>query len=48
MNQLSVFFLLLLLQNGVVHRDLKLENVLLDENLNIKVLLYLSGFHERE
>lgn len=40
MNQLSGFFFLLLLQNGVVHRDLKLENVLLDENLNIKVLLF--------
>lgn len=26
-----------LFQNGVVHRDLKLENVLLDENCNIKV-----------
>lgn len=42
------FLLLLLLQNGVVHRDLKLENVLLDENLNIKVLFYLSGFHKRQ
>lgn len=30
-------FFLFLLQNGVVHRDLKLENVLLDENCNIKV-----------
>lgn len=47
MNQLSVFFSFLF-QNGIVHRDLKLENVLLDENLNIKVLLYLSGFHKRE
>lgn len=24
-------------QNGVVHRDLKLENILLDDNCNIKV-----------
>lgn len=41
------FFFLILLQNGVVHRDLKLENVLLDENLNIKVLLHLFAFHNR-
>jgi serine/threonine protein kinase len=27
------------LQNGVVHRDLKLENILLDDNCNIKVKL---------
>lgn len=26
-------------QKGVVHRDLKLENVLLDDNYNIKVKL---------
>lgn len=26
-----------LFQNGVVHRDLKLENILLDANGNIKV-----------
>lgn len=34
--RLTLFFPSLL-QNGVVHRDLKLENVLLDENCNIKV-----------
>lgn len=34
--QLSPVFLL---QNGVVHRDLKLENILLDDNCNIKVKL---------
>lgn len=28
---------LALLQNGVVHRDLKLENILLDQDLNVKV-----------
>jgi len=27
------------LQNGVVHRDLKLENILLDQDLNVKVRL---------
>lgn len=42
-----LFFFFSLFQNGVVHRDLKLENVLLDENLNIKVLLYLVSFHSR-
>lgn len=26
-------------KNGVVHRDLKLENILLDDNCNIKVKL---------
>lgn len=41
------FFFLLLLQNGVVHRDLKLENVLLDENLNIKVS-FLSFWFPQE
>lgn len=41
MNQTISFFFIILFQNGVVHRDLKLENVLLDENLNIKVLLHL-------
>lgn len=30
------------LQNGVVHRDLKLENILLDDNCNIKVKLRQS------
>lgn len=45
MNQLYVFPLVLF-QNGVVHRDLKLENVLLDENHNIKVLELLA-FHNR-
>lgn len=30
---------LLSLQSGVVHRDLKLENILLDQDLNVKVSL---------
>lgn len=42
-----IYFFLIPFQNGVVHRDLKLENVLLDENLNIKVLLHLVAFHNR-
>lgn len=32
------------LQNGVVHRDLKLENILLDDNCNIKVKLTGPGY----
>lgn len=32
-----------LFQNGVVHRDLKLENILLDDNFNIKVGLFFSA-----
>lgn len=31
------------LQNGVVHRDLKLENILLDDSCNIKVKLLPGG-----
>lgn len=30
--------------NGVVHRDLKAENLLLDKNMNIKVVLTLILF----
>ena len=37
-----ILFILVVFQNGVVHRDLKLENVLLDENCNIKVTLPLD------
>lgn len=32
-----------LFQNGVVHRDLKLENILLDDNFNIKVGFFFSA-----
>lgn len=31
-----------LLQIGVVHRDLKLENILLDEDMNVKVTLFFA------
>lgn len=37
MNESLLYLFLFVFQNGVVHRDLKLENVLLDENCNIKV-----------
>lgn len=32
-----------LFQNGVVHRDLKLENILLDDSFNIKVGFFSSA-----
>lgn len=34
-----------LLQNGVVHRDLKLENILLDQDLNVKVSMLKHTVH---
>lgn len=42
MDRLVMTVFLSVFQNGVVHRDLKLENVLLDENCNIKVSLLLD------
>jgi len=39
----SPLFFCSLFQNGVVHRDLKLENILLDDNFNIKVGFFFSA-----